>query len=336
MAAAENQDYTIRGGMFRAPADLPEVPDHPVEANERFYNGFIIRALKGILRAQGIKVTVFGAENLPSTGGAVLAMNHTGYYDFIFGEVPGNIRGKRLVRFMAKKEIFAMPVIGTFMRFMDHVSVDRASGRGSLDEAVERVAAGQIVGIFPEATISRSFEIKDLKTGAVRIADGGNVPLIPMVIWGGQRIWTKGHPKNLKRSNTPVFLRLGEALDTSGSTEVATERLHSAMKVLLDQVRADYDEEFGPFPGGEYWQAVSMGGSAPTLEEAHRIDTEDKARKKAKLEDKKVKREEKEAAKLNKRAQAALRESSGKSGLAPLRRIGGRVAERIKGLFGRK
>ncbi|QGU08551.1 1-acyl-sn-glycerol-3-phosphate acyltransferase [Corynebacterium occultum] len=326
-------EYTTRGGMFRVPADLPEVPDHPVESKESFYNGFMIRALKGLMRAQGIKITVFGAEHLPTEGGALLAMNHTGYYDFIFGEVPGNVRGKRLVRFMAKKEIFEMPVIGNLMRRMDHVSVDRSSGRGSLEEAVHRLEQGQIVGIFPEATISRSFEIKELKTGAARIAAQADVPLIPMVIWGGQQIWTKEHPKRLGRTNTPVYIRLGEPVDPYGDPATATERLHTALVELMDQVRGDYAAEYGPFPEGLYWMPESLGGTAPSLEEAHRIDTEDKARKKAAKEAKLAAKESREAAKLNARGDAALRGEDGSSLPATAKRSITGVATKIRGLF---
>lgn len=327
--------YSTRGGMFRVPADLPEVPDHPVESKERFYNGFIIKALKGILRAQGVKVTVFGAENLPLTDGALLAMNHTGYYDFILGEIPGNVRGRRLVRFMAKKEIFEMPVIGYFMRRMDHVSVDRASGRGSLEEAVERLEAGQIVGIFPEATISRSFEIKGLKTGAVRIASSAGVPLVPMVSWGGQRIWTKDQPKNLKRANIPVYIRVGEPVDPSGDPEAATARLRAAMTELLDQVRADYAAAYGPHPEGEFWVPASLGGAAPTLPEADRIDAGVKAAKQAAKEEKAAAEEAKAAAKLNKRGDAALR-GSGTPLWQKVQAIPDKVLGAGKGLFGRK
>ncbi|AGF73632.1 hypothetical protein A605_13180 [Corynebacterium halotolerans YIM 70093 = DSM 44683] len=300
------QKFTTRGGMFRVPADLPEVPPHPTESKERFYNGFIIRALKGIMRAQGIRITVFGAENLPTTGGAMLAMNHTGYYDFIFGEIPGHVRGRRLVRFMAKKEIFEVPVIGAFMRSMDHVSVDRSAGAASREEAVDRLNKGQIVGIFPEATVSRSFEIKDLKTGAVRIAAEAGVPLVPMVTWGSQRIWPKGQKKHLGRTNTPIHIRLGAPVDPSGDPEEATERLRTALKELLEVTRAGYDAEYGPFPDGEPWRPASMGGSAPTLEEAGRIDAEVKAAKRAKKEAKAEKESERAAEKLNRKADSAL------------------------------
>ena len=61
---------------------------------------------------------------------------------------------------------------------------------------------GEVVGVFPEATISRSFLIKELKTGAVRMADEAEVPLIPVILWGTQRMFTKDHPKDLSRHKT--------------------------------------------------------------------------------------------------------------------------------------
>lgn len=305
------QKFTVRGGMFRVPADLPSVPDHPTESRERFYNGVIIRALKAAMRAQGLQITVFGAEHLPTTGGALLAMNHTGYYDFIFGEIPGHVRGRRLVRFMAKREIFSVPVIGTFMRSMDHVSVDRSAGSPSREEAVNRLNKGQIVGIFPEATISRSFELKDFKTGAVRIAAEADAPLIPVVCWGSQRVWTKGMKKNLGRSNLPVHMRLGPPVDSSGDPEEATERLRTAMQELLDTTRAVYEEEHGPFPEGARWLPASLGGSAPTPEEAAAIDAEAHTARQIKKERKAERKSRKIADRMDKRADAALGNARG-------------------------
>ena len=299
-------EFKIVGGQFRVPADLPEVPDHPVEGKERFYNGFIIRALKAILRAQGVKVTCFGAENLPLEGGALLAMNHTNYYDFILGEIPGHVRGRRLVRFMAKKEVFDAPVVGTFMRAMDHISVDRKRGGTSIDEAVNRIQSGQIVGIFPEATISRSFELKDFKTGAVRIAAAADAPLVPMVTWGGQRIWTKGLDKNLGRSHVPVFIRVGAPVDSSGTPEEATARLKAAMQELLTQVRTDYETEYGPFPEGLAWRPASLGGAAPSLADADRIEAAYRAERDAKREAKTAKRGKSTARRIDRKADRAL------------------------------
>ena len=76
------------------------------ENREIFYNQIVIRLMKTMLRFQGIQMSVAGSENLPDTGGALLALNHTGYFDFIFGGTAANLHGRRLVRFMAKKEVF--------------------------------------------------------------------------------------------------------------------------------------------------------------------------------------------------------------------------------------
>ncbi|MDO5511271.1 1-acyl-sn-glycerol-3-phosphate acyltransferase [Corynebacterium sp.] len=290
--------FTKRRGFY-VPRDLPEVPDHPVEAKERPYNSPIIPIVRGLMKAQGIRLTVFGAENIPLEGPALLAFNHTGYYDFIFGGIPAHLQGRRLVRFMSKKEIFDAPVAGPLMRAMQHLAVDRSAGASSLIDAVERLRAGQLVGIFPEATISRSFELKEFKNGAARIAAEAEAPLIPVVIWGSQRIWTKGHPKRLGRTKTPVFIRVGEPVDPSGDPDVAIERLKDAMQVLLDRVQDDYTRAYGPFPAGEFWMPAQDGGSAPTLIDARRIDAEAKAAKVARAE-------KKAAAKVDKRADAKL------------------------------
>lgn len=295
---ASNRPFRKFRGFY-VPKDLPEVPDHPVEGRENPYNRVIIPVAKALMKAQGIRLTVFGAENIPAEGPALLAINHTGYYDFIFGGIPAHLRGRRLVRFMAKKEIFDAPVAGPLMRAMKHLPVDRSAGASSLVEAVDRLRAGQLVGIFPEATISRSFELKDFKNGAARIAAEAGAPLIPMVIWGSQRIWTKGHPKKLGRSNTPVFLRVGEPIDPTGDPDAAIERLKVEMDALLHRVRDDYQRAYGPFPAGEFWIPNAEGGSAPTLIDARRIDNEAR-------EAKAQRREAKAAAKLDKRADAVL------------------------------
>ena len=140
---------------------------------------------------------------MPATGGAVMAVNHTGYLDFAFAGLAARPAG-RLVRFMAKEQVFRHPVSGPLMRGMHHIPVDRDAGAASYRAAVAALKAGEIVGVFPEATISRSFELKEFKSGAVRMAAAAGVPLLPTVIWGSQRIWTKGLPRRLGRTRTPV------------------------------------------------------------------------------------------------------------------------------------
>lgn len=287
-------DYRVAGGQFFVPTELDEAPKHPVESKERFYQ-WVIGRLKALLRLQKVQVTVYGAEHLPTMGGAVVAMNHTGYYDFIFGEVGPHIRGKRLLRFMAKKEVFFVPAVGWAMRKMQHLPVDRERGASSVDIAVEHARAGQLVGIFPEATISRSFELANFKNGAARIAQQADVPLIPMVTWGSQRFWTKGRKKELGRNRFPVIIRYGAPVSLEGTAGEVIDRLKASMSELLDESRKEYAERFGPVEPGADWLPASAGGSAPTLEEAAAIDAKAK-------EERRAKKMAKEARRMKKRA----------------------------------
>ncbi|CPW42027.1 Putative acyltransferase [Mycobacteroides abscessus] len=142
---------------------------------------------------------------------------------------------------------------------------------------MEKLKAGELVGVYPEATISRSFEIKEFKSGAARMAIEAGVPIVPHVIWGAQRIWTKGHPKHLGRTNTPISIAVGAPIAPTLPVSELTALLHARMQHLLLEVQDDY----GPHPAGEYWVPHRLGGSAPTLAEAARWDAQDAAERKA-------------------------------------------------------
>lgn len=234
-------------------------------------------------KAMDFRFRVTGQENIPRTGGAVLAINHVSYIDFIIAGY-GARASKRLTRFMAKREVFDHRVSGPLMRSMKHISVDRADGQGSYDEAVRYLRNGEVVGVFPEATISRSFQIKELKTGAVRMAAEADVPLVPMILWGTQRLFTKDHPKDFSRHKT-ITVTIGEPLDPHGSSAVEkTQQLHAAMTAMLGKAIDEYpaDEQ----PPGSWWLPASYGGSAPTPEEAKRLDREEQERRAAKRAEK--------------------------------------------------
>lgn len=287
--ASGNEPKRWIGPLFEVPADFVEPAPHPVESKERFYQS-IIGGFKRIMRAQGLRFYVHGAENIPERDGALFVINHTGYYDFIIAGIGAHLRGKRLVRFMAKKEVFDTKVVGSLMRGMKHVPVDRAAGAASIKEATKWLSSGGLVGIFPESTISRSFELAECKTGAARIAHEAGVPMIPTVIWGSQRIWTKGMDKNLGRSNTPVVLSYGEPVITTGDPEEDTRRVKAAMQELLEFNREEYERRFGPFEPGLKWMPASLGGGAPTLEEATAIQKKEREAKLAKKQAKQGKK----------------------------------------------
>ncbi|WP_309114017.1 lysophospholipid acyltransferase family protein [Saccharothrix sp.] len=222
----------------------------------------VIAAAKLMFRVLDLRITVDGAHHVPTTGGAVLASNHVSYLDFIFAGY-GAQPAKRLVRFMAKHEVFKHRVSGPLMRGMHHIPVDRANGQESFQQALDALRAGEVVGIFPEATISRSFTVKDIKSGAVRLAAEAGVPLVPVAVWGTQRLWTKGKPKNLTQRHVPVTIIVGEPIEPT-----TDDALRKRMQELLDEAQARYPE-----PGeGHWWHPAHLGGTAPTSEEAAALD----------------------------------------------------------------
>ena len=189
----------------------------------------VIATAKVLFRVLGLRFQMSGTEHVPTSGGALLAFNHVSYIDFILGGLAAQ-PSKRLVRFMAKREVFDHSIAGPVMRSMHHISVDRGDGGGSLEEALRYLKDGEVVGIFPEATISRSFEVKELKSGATRIAAQAGVPLIPVVLWGTQRLMTKDHPRDLSRGKT-IGIRVGEPLYPTGDDPVAdTAELHAGSR----------------------------------------------------------------------------------------------------------
>lgn len=243
---------------------------------EPFYRT-IIGVARTLFAAQGLRFSVTGEEHIPATGGAVIAINHTGYMDFTYAGLPAR-PAKRYVRFMAKKEVFDNKISGPMMRAMKHIPVDRGDAGDSYRLAVEALRAGELVGVFPEETISRSFELKKFKTGAARMAEEAGVPIIPMILWGSQRVWTKGHPKRLGRTNTPITIKVGAPIQPYLPPSAMTDELHATMERMLHEVQDSYHHE-----PGAYWVPRRLGGSAPTLEEAtaedERVAAERRARK---------------------------------------------------------
>lgn len=233
--------------------------------------------------AEGLEFSISGVEHVPDTGPGVVALNHTGYLDFTYAGIPAFLK-KRKVRFMAKKEVFDNPIGGPIMRALRHIPVDRSAGAESFQHAVDYLRRGELVGVYPEATISRSFELKGFKTGAARMALESGAPIVPTLIWGAQQVWTKGHPKALGRHNFKIMIGVAEPLAPEGTPEQLTARLHEVMSAKLLELQDRYEELHGPHPKGAFWVPARLGGSAPTLEEADEMDrreAEEKARRRA-------------------------------------------------------
>jgi 1-acyl-sn-glycerol-3-phosphate acyltransferase len=241
----------------------------------------IIGFARGVFTALGLKIHITGSEHVPAAGGAVVAINHTGYLDFALAGLAFRPK-KRLVRFMAKQEVFDHRISGPLMRGMKHIPVDREAGAGGYQAAVDACRSGELVGVFPEATISQSFELKEFKSGAARMALEAGVPLLPMIVWGSQRVSTKGRKRDRGRGQH-VRIVVGEPFlpEPGGDAVQVTKDLKARMQVLLDEARASYRGR--PRDADDtWWIPAAMGGTAPTLEAAESADAEVRAARAAK------------------------------------------------------
>lgn len=228
----------------------------------------VIGVARTFFKALDLRFDIQGAENVPERGGAVLVSNHIGYLDFIFTGFAAR-PAKRLVRFMAKESVFRHKVSGPLMRAMKHIPVDREQGEHAYKHALKALRSGEIIGVFPEATISQSFTLKSFKSGAARLAQEAQVPLLPVALWGTQRLWTKGHKRDFGRNHLPITIRVGETLQAEPGEYAAsvTRRLRGRVQELLESAQRAYPG----VPRSEddtWWLPAHLGGTAPTPAEA--------------------------------------------------------------------
>ncbi|WP_167471372.1 lysophospholipid acyltransferase family protein [Nocardia arthritidis] len=236
--------------------------------------------VRTIFAVQGLRIDIQGQERIPRTGGAVLAVNHTAYLDFMEVGLVGRNSGRN-VRYMMKAEL-EHGIVGFLMKHCKAIGVDRTAGAESYARAVTALRDGELVVVYPEATISRSFELKEFKSGAARMAIEAQVPIIPVVIWGAHRVWTKDIPKKLGRHRFPINIQIGEPIPPDQPTEELTATLRAHMSECLEAAQRDY-----PMEPGARWVPVRLGGTAPTLERALVLEQEEMARRRAKAAERK-------------------------------------------------
>ncbi|UGT91509.1 1-acyl-sn-glycerol-3-phosphate acyltransferase [Mycobacterium ostraviense] len=215
-----------------------------------------------IVAANGNKITYYGLENIPERGGALIVLNHTSYVDWIPASIAAKQRRRRL-RFMIKAEMREVKAVNYVIKHAQLIPVDRSEGANAYAVAVQRLREGELVGLHPEATISRSLELREFKTGAARMALEAQVPIVPMIVWGAHRIWPKDQPKDLFRNKVPITVAVGPPLRPQGDAVTFNAALRQAMESMLYWVQEQY-----PHPPGEYWVPRRLGGTAPSPEES--------------------------------------------------------------------
>ena len=256
--------------------------------SDRFYR-VIVRtglALRGLFR---IQVIVSGGGHLrapePGNGaprgasrrvvpgrGAVVAITHFGYLDFVFAELLLWCYAKAQMRFLVTQAAADHWFAGPAVSAAGHVAVGYDSGSHAYDAAVARLKAGEYIAILPEAGVSRSFRVRECKTGAVRMAAEAGVPIIPVSVWGSHRLMTRRHGFSPARAwRAPVRIHVGEpvTVDPAQDARKATEALRGILQAGIDACIADFP--LTPSPGA-WWMPADLGGGAPTDEERQRLD----------------------------------------------------------------
>jgi 1-acyl-sn-glycerol-3-phosphate acyltransferase len=176
---------------------------------------------------------IYGAEHVPSKGRLLVVANHAS--DFDPPIVSNCVR--RPVSYMAKEELFKVPLLGRAIRLYGAYPVKRGSAdRSAIRAALTQLEAGWAVGVFLQGTRTPDARIPEPKLGAALLAAKAQAPLLPVSLWGTEAILVKGSP--LPRS-VPVTVRIGEVIAPPTSTdrdelEAVTQRCVAAIHTLHD------------------------------------------------------------------------------------------------------
>jgi 1-acyl-sn-glycerol-3-phosphate acyltransferase len=196
---------------------------------------------KVILGIAGVQVRVEGKEKLDPHGTYIFAANHQSQFDILV--LQGYLGFD--FRWLAKMELFQVPVWGAAMRRSGSIPVDRGQGRAafkSLEEAARRIADGTSVIIFPEGTRTPDGNLQQFKAGAMVLAIKSGVEVVPVGIAGTYEVLPKG--RLLAQRGGPVTIRLGEPIQTTGYSvkqkQELAERLQEEVGRLLGPGGTDH------------------------------------------------------------------------------------------------
>jgi 1-acyl-sn-glycerol-3-phosphate acyltransferase len=168
----------------------------------------------------------------------IVACNHISYLDPLTNG-DAVVRAGRRPRFLAKEELFRIPVVGRALRGAGQISVSRGTrDRSSLDRAITALDRGEAIVVYPEGTVTKREDSlpMDGKTGVVRLAVATGVPIIPMASWGSQAVWQKSGKGSL-RFGRPIWTSVGEPIDLPVPPEGEQAPLRELTALVMDAIK---------------------------------------------------------------------------------------------------
>jgi 1-acyl-sn-glycerol-3-phosphate acyltransferase len=241
--------------------------------SERVYKAVNLLGL-GLMRALDLTVRTSGVEHLPTTGAVILAATHVSYPDFVFIEKAAAQR-QRFVRFMCRHDVWNRRAVAWGMDRMQHVPVDREAPAYAYLRARRLLRQGEAVLLFPEAGISYSYAVRPLMRGVAALARETGAPVVPVSVWGSQRVWSVGvpEPKPSWQRGRLVDVTFGATLSAAAGDDLTewTIALGHRLTALLESLQRL--PEHRPAPGERaVWYPAHLGGHAPTRAEALAFD----------------------------------------------------------------
>jgi 1-acyl-sn-glycerol-3-phosphate acyltransferase len=185
---------------------------------------------RDILRAARTPVVAEGLENIPRDRPVIYASNHSSMFDIwaLFATLPGSLR------FVAKQELFKIPLLSRAMRAVGHIPIDRAAHKkafAAYDEAARMIQRGtSSIVVFPEGTRSRTGELLPFKNAPFGLAIAAQVPVVPVYVHHTFEILPKGAWRLRPR---PIQLLVAPPISTTGLRPEDRERLRDEVRAAM-------------------------------------------------------------------------------------------------------
>jgi 1-acyl-sn-glycerol-3-phosphate acyltransferase len=199
------------------------------------------RAICRIVASVFFDLKAYGLENVPKTGGALMVANHASYLD----PALVGVRIYRPLSFMAKSELFDIPVFGWIIRHCNAFPVQQGKGdRAAIEQTIQTLKSGHILNLFPEGSRTADGQLQKIQKGVALIAKRAGVPIVPAVLIGSFEAWPKGR---VIFQSHPVRVLYGPPIDVSRmKAEEITLLIERRFKELLAELRAIIGEELAP------------------------------------------------------------------------------------------